>query len=53
MILKCQSCGKRFDKDTGAICLYFGSGETERFCPYCGSDDLKEVVKRGKKGPAH
>lgn len=52
MILKCQSCGKRFDRDLAILERYIG-GETERFCPCCGSDDLKEVVKRDKKRPAH
>ena len=51
MILKCQSCGKRFDNDV-AITEHYIGGETERFCPFCGSDDIVEV-KRESKRPAH
>ena len=52
MICKCLSCRRKFDRGE-ALVEHFPGGETERFCPYCGSDDLKEVVKRGKKRPAH
>ena len=52
MICKCLSCRRKFDRDT-AITEHFIGGETERFCPFCGSDDLEEV-KHGKKSrPAH
>ena len=51
-ICKCLSCRRRFDKSM-AITEHYIGGETERFCPYCGSDDLQEV-KRGKEArPAY
>lgn len=51
-LCKCLSCRKRFDRDL-AIVEHLIGGETERFCPFCGSDDLEEV-KHGKKSrPAH
>lgn len=50
-ICKCLSCKRRFDKSM-ALTESFRGGEVERFCPYCGSDDLQEVVKREKR-PAH
>ena len=47
MICKCQSCRRKFDRDE-ALVEHFMGGETERFCPFCGSDDIMEV-KHGKE----
>ena len=52
MICKRLSCRRKFDRDIAIIEHTIG-GETERFCPYCGFDDLQEV-KRGKEArPAY
>ena len=52
MICKCLSCRRRFDRDIAIIEHTIG-GETERFCPFCGSDDLEEVKHGEKSRPAH
>lgn len=46
MICKCQSCGHVFSRDTAQKVRYIG-GETEYFCPVCGSDDYEEIKQKG------
>ena len=48
MICKCQSCGHVFSRDAAQKVRYPG-GETEYFCPVCGSDDI-ETIKESKEG---
>lgn len=42
MIYLCTSCGCTFSRDE-AIKEHYIGGETEYFCPNCGSDDFEEV----------
>ena len=52
MIYKCLNCGKRFDSEIAVVEHYIG-GESERFCPFCGSDELEDEGYAQIKGPAH
>ena len=48
MIYICLSCGSTFSRDEAITERYIG-GETEYFCPVCGSDDI-ETIKESKEG---